>query len=70
MYRQLILQKKGFFFFFTINGITIETKYVNMAKPFAIDVSKKIKKSNDIKLIYDHILNIWCSKNEELLVRH
>jgi hypothetical protein len=59
---------KGRFFVgkHTVNDIEIETKFVNMAKPFAIDVTKKVKKHKDIKLIYDHIFNIWCSKNEEM----
>jgi hypothetical protein len=44
--------------------------YINMAKPFGIDITKQSDKSlvlsNELKLIYDHILNIWCSKNKEL----
>ena len=52
-----------------IDGVNITKRHLNMAKPFAIDRSKKVdvkKYESDLKLIYDHILNIWCSKNDEL----
>ena len=49
-----------------IDGVNITKRYLNMAKPFAIDRNKKVdvkKYKLDLKLIYDHILNIWCSKS-------
>lgn len=44
-----------------------DTKYINMAKRRAItetiEVTEPLKA--DLKRVYDHIFNIWCSKNEE-----
>jgi hypothetical protein len=53
----------------TIKGHKITKNYINMAKPLGIDTQKpydreKVKK--ELQLVYDHIFNIWCSKNESL----
>lgn len=40
-----------------------------MAKPFGIDITKTVDKTTvekELKLIYDHLLNVWCSKNVEM----
>jgi hypothetical protein len=44
-------------------------KFLNMAKPFNIKKDNTVKTKSvetELQLIYDHILNIWCSKNEAL----
>lgn len=51
---------------FSVNG----KKYINMARPKAITeapetIEVKDNVKADLQLIYDHILNIWCSKNKE-----
>jgi hypothetical protein len=51
-----------------IDGCEYKQKYLNMIKPLPIDINKKINREllkDDLKMIYDHILNIWCSKNQE-----
>ena len=53
-----------------MEGIEITRKKINMAKQFSpLDFKKQIdrnKYKDDIQKIYNHILNIWCSKNKEL----
>ena len=58
----------------SIKGFNVEQHFVNMARPIAIDVLKPIKLTKQrqtevhkqLKLIYDHILNVWCSKQKDL----
>jgi hypothetical protein len=54
----------------TIRNVPIELNYINMAKPLAnLDFNKKINKKkvkDGLNAVYNHILNIWCSKNAEL----
>ena len=53
-----------------IKGVSIPKHKLNMAKPFGnLDLKKEIDRNihgAGLKKIYDHILNIWCSKNAEL----
>lgn len=53
----------------SIKGIAYTNNYINMAKPIKLDITKPYDKDlvkDKLQLIYDHILNIWCSKNNEL----
>jgi hypothetical protein len=53
----------------SIKGHKITKNFINMAKPLGIDIQKaydREKVKGDLQLVYDHILNVWCSKNEAL----
>jgi len=44
-------------------------KFLNMAKPFNVSKDNKVKTKSvqkELQLVYAHILNIWCSKNQAL----
>lgn len=52
----------------TEDGEELEQHCLNMAKKPTVDKTLKRTKvtTANLKLIYDHLFNIWCSKNEEL----
>ena len=44
-------------------------KYLNMAKAYNVDRNNNVSSESvkdELKMIYDHLFNIWCSKNEKL----
>ena len=53
-----------------IKGVKIEKNKLNMAKCFgSLEFTKEINRKLSgagLKMIYNHIENIWCSKNAEL----
>lgn len=58
----------------TISGVKIKRKYLNMCKPLAIDIDRKIKNkelaTKGLNAILDHIYNVICGGNEEMYNYH